>query len=61
VAVARAFAGRPEVIFADEPISNLDPANRQAVLSLLEEYHRSGHTVVLSVHDSGLISLPCTV
>jgi len=61
VAVARAFAGQPEVIFADEPISNLDAANRQAVLSLLEEYHRSGHTLILSTHDPGIVSLPCTV
>lgn len=55
IAVARALAGQPEILFADEPISNLDPANSLAVMLLLEEFHKSGRTVILSVHNVNLV------
>jgi putative ABC transport system ATP-binding protein len=57
VAVARALAGRPELILADEPISNLDPQSGQAVLDLLRQAHGEGVTVILSAHDPAVLSL----
>ncbi|MDQ0989212.1 ABC transporter ATP-binding protein [Streptomyces sp. V3I7] len=52
VAVARAFAGRPEVVFADEPTGNLDSRSGQEVLGLLgDAVRRTGRTVVMVTHD----------
>lgn len=49
-ALARAMLNRPKVILADEPTGNLDPENASQVLKILEEYHRSGGTVVMVTH-----------
>jgi putative ABC transport system ATP-binding protein len=57
IALARALAGRPEVIFADEPISNLDKESSRVVLSLLEGIHAAGKTVVLSMHDASQVNM----
>ncbi|MFD3583680.1 ABC transporter ATP-binding protein [Streptomyces sp. NPDC058683] len=52
VAVARAFAGRPEVVFADEPTGNLDSRSGAEVLGLLgDAVRRTGRTVVMVTHD----------
>ncbi|MZD06544.1 ATP-binding cassette domain-containing protein [Streptomyces sp. SID5785] len=52
VAVARAFAGRPEVVFADEPTGNLDSRSGAEVLGLLgDTVRRTGRTVVMVTHD----------
>ena len=51
VAVARAVAGRPLVILADEPTGNLDSANGAAVMDLLGELHGEGATLVVVTHD----------
>jgi len=61
VAVARALAGEPEVLFADEPTSNLDPAAAQELVSFLREYHAGGKTVVVSTHDLQLAALATVV
>jgi putative ABC transport system ATP-binding protein len=61
VAVARALAGEPEVVFADEPTSNLDPATARDVLDLLKELHAEGKTLVVSTHDPHLAGLATEV
>ena len=51
VAIARALAREPAVLLADEPTGSLDPQSTQEVLSLLDELHQEGHTVLLITHD----------
>ncbi len=57
VAVARAFAGEPEILFADEPTGNLDAASGNRVIELLFNLRdRAGSTLLLVTHDQQLAS-----
>ena len=51
VAVARALAGEPTMILADEPTGNLDSASTEDVLTLFDELHEAGRTIVLITHE----------
>jgi putative ABC transport system ATP-binding protein len=51
VAVARALAGTPSILLADEPTGNLDSRNAESVMDLLRELHREGATICMVTHD----------
>ncbi len=54
VSIARALAGRPAVILADEPTGALDSHTSREVLEMLKDLHRQGNTVVLITHDNSI-------
>ena len=58
VAVARALAGSPSILLADEPTGNLDSKNGEAVMELLKNLHREGATICMVTHDPTLCP-PC--
>jgi len=53
VGIARALAGAPEVLLADEPTSDLDAASAACVRALFDEFRAGGGTVVMATHDPG--------
>ncbi len=50
-AFIRAIISNPDLLLADEPTGNLDPQNSEILMSLIEEFHKKGGTVVLVSHD----------
>ncbi len=55
VAIARAFVNRPMILIADEPTGNLDPATSVGIMKLLDRINRTGTTVIMATHDSGVV------
>ncbi|OGI63641.1 hypothetical protein A2914_01660 [Candidatus Nomurabacteria bacterium RIFCSPLOWO2_01_FULL_41_21] len=51
VAVARAMAHDPKILFADEPTANLDTVSGESVIELFEELHKKGQTIVMVTHE----------
>ena len=56
VAIARAIAGRPPIVLADEPTGNLDSKSGEAVMQMLEELHAGGSTICIATHDPRYIA-----
>lgn len=54
VSIARALAGDPSVILADEPTGALDSRTSREVLSFLQQLNREGNTIVLITHDNSI-------
>ncbi len=55
IAIARALLNDPDLILADEPSGNLDPATSVDVMNVLKEIHDSGKTILMATHDYALI------
>ena len=55
VAIARAFVNRPMILIADEPTGNLDPTTSVGIMKLLDRINRTGTTVLMATHDSGIV------
>lgn len=55
LALARAWALRPDVLFLDEPTANLDPAVTRLIEQLIEQIHLAGTKIVMTSHDLGQV------
>ncbi len=55
VAIARAIVNQPDIIIADEPTGNLDPANTYDIVEILKRINDLGTTVMLTTHNKGVI------
>lgn len=55
IAIARALLNDPDLILADEPTGNLDPATSVDVMRVLQDIHKSGKTILMATHDYALI------
>ena len=56
VSIARAILNKPNLILADEPTGNLDPATSKEIMNLLLEINNQGNTILMATHDYDMIS-----
>lgn len=56
IAVARAIAGDPKIILADEPTGSLDSESAHIIITLLKGFHDRGATVIIATHDKNIIN-----
>ena len=56
VAISRALLNNPEIILADEPTGNLDPATSAEIMNLIKEINNNGTTILIATHDYDIIS-----
>ncbi len=57
--LARVLANQPEVLLVDEPVANLDIHYQKDVMQILADYARSGHGVIIAIHDLSLAARYC--
>jgi cell division transport system ATP-binding protein len=55
VAIARAVVNKPQVLLADEPTGNLDPATSAGIMAVLERINASGTTVLMATHEAAIV------
>ena len=60
VQVAATLLARPEIVILDEPLSGLDPVSARLVTGIIRDYAATGHTVLLSTHQMGMVESLCT-
>jgi tungstate transport system ATP-binding protein len=60
LALARAWALRPDILFLDEPTASLDPSAKKEVEALIDDFARDGVTVVMSSHNLGQVKRLCS-
>ena len=56
IAISRALLNEPEIIIADEPTGNLDPATSLEIMNLIKEINNNGTTILIATHDYDIIS-----
>ena len=55
VAIARAVVNKPQILLADEPTGNLDPATSAGIMQILERINAGGTTVLMATHEAGIV------